>query len=580
MALQKLKKINKVKKSTWLLAVFLCAATLFRLVLSGALMIYFIPGTQYDDLMQMLKAMAVVDGYWLGGYGPLTLVKGIGYPLLTAVFSWLGIPYILGYHMLYVGACIVFAAAMRPLFQRRWMWALGYVALLFNPVAFSTQITKLYRDIAYYSLALLVVGAALGFLLRYDAKWGGLGYGLLCGFALALAAGTREDSQWLYIYVAACVLVYGVLRGLQWRKEHGKIQWRRLVAVPLLLVVGWGLYMLPVCGANYAYYGTFTTDEYTSGPFAEAYGALSRLNGDAEDPHVVIPEAQRRQLYTLSPAFAELEEVLDGEDSLFAAWREAQGEYRAGYFSFILREAAAAIGKYESAATANAYFAQLAHEVNEVCDTGLMAAGPRRSGITARFYAWMLPDIADATVQGMWMTLNCHGISPVPVPVEADDAYLVKFEGYVHDTIAADRYMENGETVANYHYTGGRLSLLWVARAVVGAWRYVLPVLFLAALAAFVATPVWAVAKKRAQMRFWAGWIAAGSLLCAFVLRSAMIGFVHVSSFQAIDNPAYQAAGYGMALGFIVLAAGVAVNMVWPKRREQDGARAVLDAEK
>lgn len=572
-------KVKGAKPTTWLLFLALCAATLFRLLLNEAMMLYFIPGTQYDDLMQVLKAMSIADGYWLGDYGALTLVKGTGYPLMTAIFIWLGIPNILGYHLLYVAACLVFVAAVRPVVKKRWMLALGYLFMLFNPIAFSAQITRLYRDIAYYSMALLCIAAALGFMLRYNAFRRALWYGGISGFSLALAANTREDSQWLYVYVAACLVAFVVLRLVHSRKKRGKVRWKRLaapLALLLVMVVGFAFYAVPVSGANYAYYGTFTTDEYNNGAFAEAYGALSRLNGDAEDPHVVIPEAQRRQLYELSPSFAELKEVLDGENSPFAEWKEVQGEYRTGYFSFILREAAAAIGKFSTPARANDYFTRLAKEVNEICDSGQMEAGPRRSTIAARYYPWMLPEIAKATADGMWLTLGCHGISPMPVPVAADDAYLVKFEDYVNDTIAADRYMENGEIVANYNYTGWQLNLQWVVRAIVSAYRLVLRWLFLAAVAMFVAAPVILIIKKRSNLGFWAAWVAAASLLCAFVARSVMIAFVHVSSFWAIDNPAYQAASYPVALGFIVLAAAVGQQAVLLLKKKVNPASAVL----
>lgn len=545
--------IKKVLHSKWFFWGLLAAILAVRLVLSRALMVYFVPGSQYDDLLQIHKAMAITDGLWLGGYDCLTLVKGLGFPLLTALFHWLGLPYVFAYHLLYAGACVLFMAAVRPLLKQKWLFAAVFTFMLFNPIAFSAQITRLYRDIAYYALALYCVAATLGFLLRYNTKHGGIGYAAAAGFALALAATTREDSHWLYLYVAACFVAYVVLRVVVYKK-----QWRKLVLAPLLLAAGYCLLVLPLCGINYHYYGTFTTDEYTTGPYANAYGALSRINGPAEDPHIVIPKEQRTQLYALSPAFAELEDVLDGEDSPFKVWIEVQGEYKTGYFSFVLREAVAALGKYQTPQMANEYYNRLADEVNAVCDAGLLPAGPRRSGINARYYPWMLGPIAEASWQGMQLTLQCHGISPLPVPTSADDVYLKHYENFVHDEIAADRYMETGQTVANYNFTGPRLALQWFARGVVSAYRHALPLLFYAAAALFAALPVYTALKKKNHLHFWAGWVATGSVLCAFIARCVMIGFVQVSSFEAIANPAYQAASYPMALAFVAMVAVLA----------------------
>lgn len=568
-----MKTIKKIVTARYFYGALLVLAVLLRLLLSKALMLYFMPGSQYDDLLQIHKAMAVSAGFWLGGYGPLTLVKGVGFPLLTALFHSLHLPYILAYHLLYVGACVLFIAAIKPVAKQKWLRFAVFVFMLFNPIAFSAQITRLYRDIGYYALALYCIAAALGFLLRCNTPKGGPGYIALCGFALALAATTREDSHWLYIYAAACLLAYLVLRFVVYKK-----QWKKLVAAPLLLVLGYCLFVLPICGINYHQYGVFTTDTYTRGPYAEAYGALSRINNPQQDPHIAIAKEQRMQLYALSPAFAELQEVLDGEDSPYQVWVQVQGEYKTGYFSLIFREAVADIG-YTTARTANEYYTRLANEVNAVCDAGLIPAGPRRSGITARYYPWMLGPVAAATWQGMQLTMQCHGISPLPVPVDADDAYLLTYEEYVHDTIAANRYMPTGEEMPNYQFTGPRLWLQWGARLVVSAYRHALAPLFYLSVVLYIYSALYVLYKKKSSLGFWCSWVACGSLLCAFVLRCAMIGFVHISSFEAINNPAYQAGSYTALLAFIAFAGivavqtfGPAVKQVLSKKKQQAGA--------
>lgn len=351
-----------------------------------------------------------------------------------------------------------------------------------------------------------------------------------------------------------------------------------------MLVLGAYLaFVLPICTLNYTHYGVFRTDEYNTGSYAAAYGALSRANNPNDDPHIAISYEQRQKLYALSPAFAELEEILDGEDSPFSAWIEEQGEYRTGYFSFILRDAAQMAGKYESTQTADEYFRQLADEVNAICDAGLIDAGPKRSGITSRFYPWMAAPVAEATVRGMWLTLNCHGIDPLPIPTNADDAHLLLYEEFVHDTIAANRDMPDGSTEANYILSGWRLWMQRLVRVVVLVYRYLLPLLFFAALAVFLALPFFQWRWRRGQSGFWPGWVAAGSLLCAFLLRSAMIGYVHVGSFGAIESPVYQAACYPVVLGFIGLTALVGAGMFGSRRAAVPSAKATAappDADK
>lgn len=93
----------RLVRSPWFFWGVLALATLLRLLCSGGMMVLFLPGTGYDDVMQTGKAITVANGLWLGDYNSLTLVKGAGYPLLAALFHKLGLPFIFAWHLLYTG---------------------------------------------------------------------------------------------------------------------------------------------------------------------------------------------------------------------------------------------------------------------------------------------------------------------------------------------------------------------------------------------------------------------------------------------------------------------------------------------
>ncbi|MFV0412230.1 MAG: hypothetical protein ACK5L3_03030 [Oscillospiraceae bacterium] len=556
------KALWKANNSRLAFGLLVAGLVLFRLLLSHALLVCFSSGSYYDDLMQINKAMSVANGGWLGGYGSLTLVKGVGFPLLTAVFHWLHLPYIWAYQLLYILAASFFMWAVAPVVKNKWAGLLAYAFVLYNPIAFSAQITRLYRDIGYYSLAFLCISFALGLLLRYKREKQNLFFVFGTGFFLVFCATFREDSQWLFVYVGCVFALYAFLRFFV-RKGFS---FKKLASFLLVFALGWALYAAPISLTNYLYYGTFALDEYNSGAFARAYGALTRIDNGTQDSRLALPEAQRMQLYALSPAFAELKEVLDGPNSPYAEWKAVQGEYLTGYFSFVLRDAAASIGKYESAQTANEYFTRLANEVNEVCDAGLIAAGPRRSGITARYYPWMNGPIVTATRECMVSTLRCGNISPIPLPANEDDALFAHYENFTYSTIAGNRYMPSGEIVDNYHFSGWQLFLQRAARAIVFAYSLVLPLLFAAACLAFFASFIFRLVKKTLKKDFVVPWLAAGSLLAAFVLRCFMIAFVQVSSFSVIGVPSYEAAGYPVLLAFIALTALLTLQPLLAKK--------------
>ena len=66
------------KKDSKIIILIAAAATVLRFLLCKGLMVYFVAGTHYDDIMQISKAFSIADGNWLGQYGSMTLKKGVG----------------------------------------------------------------------------------------------------------------------------------------------------------------------------------------------------------------------------------------------------------------------------------------------------------------------------------------------------------------------------------------------------------------------------------------------------------------------------------------------------------------------
>ncbi len=538
--------MNKHKIPAMFLAVAVFA-TAVRLFMCAGMFVQFSSAAIYDDILQVQKAFSSVSGQWLGEFGPMTLVKGVGYPLLTAFFSAIHIPYIFAYHLLYTLACLLFVYAVSPVVKNNFLRLLLYVFLLFNPIAFSGQITRFYRDIGYYSVAFIAISAALGLMLRAQDGKGVKFFAVFTGASLAFACMFREDSQWLMVYTVACVLVFGAVRIMLLKKQGFK----KAAMAASAVAVAFALCMGAVSLVNFVHYGVFTADDYNTGPFAAAYGAISRLNNEFDDPSVTIYKAQRLQLYELSPAFAELKEQLDGESLRFQGFLEAQGEYKTGYFSFFMRYMVADIGYYTTAQAANEYYTRLADEVNALCDSGAVAAGPKRSGVVARFYPWMAGPIAKITVEEIFSVLHGTGLSQYAGPASEDDVYLKIYENFAHATIAADRYYEGGSIAANYNLSGVKLLCQRAAGWCIRLYQLAMPPLFFAAVIVFLAYGFFGLAKRIAGFAFWAPWLAAASLLSAFIVRCAMLAYVTVGSFSTLGTPSYEAACYPVLLAFI-----------------------------
>ena len=321
------------------------------------------------------------------------------------------------------------------------------------------------------------------------------------------------------------------------------------------MILAYSVVVLPICYMNYSRYGVFTLDEYNSGFYADAYGAISRLHGEEGNTQVVIPYSEREKLYEHSPAFAELKPYLDGGDPRFEPWKIASDDYRTGYFSFNLRDAIAARGYYKDSQTTNRYLKQLADEVNMYCDTIAENAYSKRSTIVSRFYPEHIPDILKATFRGLGLTLGYTNVNCIPIQCEEDDKYLKVFEDFTNSTIAGNRYMETGEIIENYHLTGFARWMQRFMRVTIILYSIITPVMFVCAVVYLLFQSVMLFKKYTDEM--FIKWLSGCSLLALFMLRCFMIGYVDATSYSAIDNPSYQAGSYVALWCFISLQAAV-----------------------
>ena len=393
---------------------------------------------------------------------------------------------------------------------------------------------------------MIFISATVGLLIRQKGKIAAA----ISGFSLAWCILCREDGQWLYIYIFCCVIAIYVYKFITEKRFY-----KEFIKELLCAVLAYAIVVLPVCYMNYSRYGTFTLDEYNSGYYADAYGAISRLHGYEGNTQVVIPYSEREKLYEYSPAFARLKPYLDGGDPRFEPWKIADNDYRTGYFSFNLRDAIKARGYYEDARSTNAYLKQLADEVNNYCDTVAENAYGKRSTIVSRFYPQHIPNILNSTFRGVGLTLKYTNVSCIPIQCEEDDKYLKKFEEFTNSTVAGNRYIETGEIVENYHLTGFARWMQRLMRVIIILYGIITPIMFVCAVAYLIYQSV--MLFKKYTDEIFIKWLSGCSLLALFMLRCFMIGYVDATSYSAIDNPAYQAGSYVALWCFISLQAAV-----------------------
>jgi len=182
------------------------------------------------------------------------------------------------------------------------------------------------------------------------------------------------------------------------------------------MAAGFALVVGSVAATNYRYYGVFVTNEFVSGAFRAAYGALSRIRHETPRRFVVFPKDARDKAYAVSPAARELQPALDGQ--IGENWRtggcalahnEACPEILAGWFVFAFRDAVAAAGHYSSGRAAFAYYRRLAREINAACDDGRLSCLAARRTLAPPFQWQFVPDTVRSAGTAMWILLRVGG---------------------------------------------------------------------------------------------------------------------------------------------------------------------------
>jgi len=548
-----------------------------KLVLCSAQRVYLFPGEAVlDDTLMYNSAVSITEGDWLGAYGWKTLSKHSFFALWLAGLHTAGIPFLLGGQLLWALAALAGAWALAPVLRRRWLALLLFAVLWFSPASVANAqpygfTLRVYRDNIFPALCLLCVAGMIGFALRYrEPLKRSIGWPIVAGLGLAAAWLCREDGWWLlpFVVVAAVVALVYILRERRAALPKPRRALALLLPFVLLLagILGWS-------GMNAAHYGRFIVSDFSSGEFADAYGAMTRIDHAEWNPKIAVPRDVRQQLYEHIPEFAPFEAILE---SPFYLSRYAVDDYHSGAFYWALREAAAELGHYDTPEAARQFFSQLAADINALCDDGTLAAGNSRSSVSPPIRAAYMGPVVAEGLYSLWFCATfqqCDARSMFS-PFANDPGYyaeqIAPVEDFLHDQALAATvensdapYFTPMQTLFFSVFDGIRwvytiltpLALaaalvwqVWVAVRRVGSWRRH-GFVFRRAARRRVAVPRRAHPLRQAAAAHAAGhagpgytrhrpppeslvWLVGLGLLGCIVLRAFMVAFVTVSSFD------------------------------------------------
>lgn len=313
--------------------------------------------------------------YWFGAYdapfGIPPFIRLSAYPLFIALTRQTGIPLRIVTELLFVTAAFVFTASIIKSGQPWLLAILLYAAIIFHPVSFQANHVAL-PDSFFASMLLLALACMIILLLKRDDIHR-TRHAILTGVALAILWHIRQEN----VLIVALLMVYALIAlfRIGIRKPR-RVIIRELAIVVLIPAAIILLVSLTVKTVNYAKFGVFAEDAL-SGPGFEAAGrALLRIKPVQPTRFVVVPKESRERAYRVSPAFRELEPILEGPEGLrWASYArgvgvQVDGEISTPHFFWALNKGAYDIGYNKSAGEADQYFQRVANEINAACDDG------------------------------------------------------------------------------------------------------------------------------------------------------------------------------------------------------------------
>lgn len=356
------------KQYRYLFFFFLIALTFYRVFLFLSLPLDAMGNTMHDDFLLLSHADSLSKGEWLGAYSNTTLVKGVSFPLFIAVCKWFCMPFGMGLSLFYIAAILIFLKAIQPMIENSFFLGILYVFLLYAPAMLSKSTQQ-----RPYSLSLipgcilLVAGSCIGMFYQIQLQsqfWKLLLWAVTAGLSLSFFWYLREDSVWLFPFVAGAVGISVIAVFLQKKSWKKKMRYMLVLFLPFLFLK---VTSVGISSMNMKHYQVFTTNERMKSGFTDMVADLIQMEAPVVREDVWVSHDTVKEAMTYSPTLAS---ISDSVEKIYdSAWASG-GEIHGDIIGWALRDAVADAGYYTDGATAEAFYAKVHQELQDAYTSG------------------------------------------------------------------------------------------------------------------------------------------------------------------------------------------------------------------
>lgn len=358
----------------------------------------------HDDLLGVRVASNLLSGNWLGNWDNLVLGKPPGYSFYLSFAHLFPIQLVVFNQFVFCLFAFTFTVIARKVIlgDFRYKEAVCYVtylALIFNPFLFSTEMSRVYRTSAH-AIFVFIYATLLFSILNEIAEYKTSTKALevfrrrmtLKIVAIALTYTglilLRSESFWILIASLPPLLILYLNKYFAIRRQTKNKGFQNSAILFAFIAVG--TYFVPVSligQINQTKYGSSLIENYYSGNFANAIKDWQRVeNGKDARPYVIVSKGQREAVYRVSKNASLLAPSLELEPGEGWQVHACNAPIRlcdnpGGWFTWQVRDAAISTGLVNSEASFQSFFLQISQDIRRACDYQTLKCGPLGLGV-------------------------------------------------------------------------------------------------------------------------------------------------------------------------------------------------------
>jgi hypothetical protein len=410
----------------------------------------------------------------------------------------------------------VLLIALRGIGTNRWVSSVCFAAICFHPAGF--QLDDYTMSDTFYAAAVWYVLGGLLLTAGTRRAWIAVGTGV----AIAILWNTREEG----LLIVAMVAIWSAIFFAH-EKSHGRSTRLTLARITKPIVVTCAVAAMAIIGVyttNYFVYRSFARSEMTARSFQSLFHGLLRIRPSEPKRYVPITSDTLHRAFKVSPTFAKLQTQFDGP--LGEAWRietyhrvGVPNEIGVGWIVWATRQAASAVGVFDTAEKSQRFFKKAAREIDSACDDGRL---PTRFVVDG-FLDPLAQSGGLSRLPNSIVRVGARFFTRWPISSVGDDEILTPAEASLYDEMTLRR------SAGVPQRTGLAVSL----ENLIGRYHFVAVILL--HLLAVVALASFAIVRRRAggSAGYWAAIFLLGS---AVFLRVVLLAWLDATAFDATGD--------------------------------------------